>query len=471
MVSNANTRLFRVSSALRHKQYFELHMVRYFHSADLILTCSSIRAKDGRHILQSDLGGVQNGALLVDSEGRILEVGPTARVSRALQRLTRGKKRVSVQRISLKGRVVLPAFTECHTHLLYAGSRAGEFEQRNTGVSYAQIAARGGGIRSTVASTRLATWTHLEKELKKRLLCLAEQGVTTVEVKTGYFSSVEEELSALKRLVRLRNLIEEGDRDHEVFPEIVVTCLAAHWVPDGETPQGWLRAIEEQIFPYCAKNRVRVDIFVDQGAFTLEQARWFLRSAVDSGLAVTVHADQLTRSGAALLGIDLEAQSVDHLIQLKLESDFSEFAKGTKTVATLLPAADLYTRLPYPNARGLIDGGACVALATDHNPGSSPALDIALVGVLARTQMQMSLSEVIAAYTYGAAKALGLQTSRGVLEPGMQADFVVLNPNESLESLFYQVGTYRGHSTVIDQVYKRGRPLVAKKKLRSSQSR
>ena len=185
-----------------------------------------------------------------------------------------------------------------------------------------------------------------------------------------------------------------------------------------------------------------------------------MEQAVDVGLSIVIHADQLSLSGGTALGARLKANSVDHVIEAG-PKEIATLAKSN-TVAVLLPAADLYTRLAYPKARAMIDGGVRVGLATDHNPGSSPGLDIALVGVLARAAMQMTLPEVLASYTVNAASALGLSEKLGALENGMSADFLVLEKGKSLTDLFYAIGPRLSHAAV-SEIWRGGKQICKAK--------
>ena len=407
-------------------------------------TFSSLAEKQGRKPQIEDLQAIENAAILVSAGGIIEWVGAKSDVKAALQALPRKKKASRVRKVSLKGAVVLPAFTECHTHLLYAGSRAEEFERRNRGDSYLSIAEAGGGIRSTVLATAKARDKDLVSEMESRLQEFARQGVTTVEIKTGYAATIEEEQRHLKILNALKNRVAKS-LPTKKFPRVVITCLAAHSIPQGETEASWLAKVET-LLPRLRRMGARLDIFIEKSAFSLEGARELLKKARAEGLDVAIHADQLSRSGGTELGVELGARSVDHVIEVG-EKEIAQLARAT-TVAVLLPAADLYTRLSYPKARQMIDSGVRVALATDHNPGTSPGLDLALVGVLARTCMQMTLPEIFAAYTVNAAAALGLENEIGALTKGRRADFLVLHSGAGLWDLFYEIGPKRSHAAI-----------------------
>lgn len=395
-------------------------------------TFAGIVEKDGRHPTDADLSTVHGAAILVDRQGRVVLAGPMNQVK------AKAAEFKSVKRVSLKGTEVLPAFTECHTHLLYDGSRSDEFELRNQGVSYLEIGFRGGGIRSTMTATAQANDRKLQTMLAQRTEEFLEQGVTVVEIKSGYAATLQEELRHLQILRRFQK------RSKTV--KIVVTALSAHTIPHGLTENEWLDGVIGTIFPYAKKEGVRVDIFIESGAFSLAGGRRYLRTARELGLRFSVHADQLSLSGGTGLGVEFGAQSVDHVIEVG-EKEIKQLAQAG-TTAVLLPAADVYTRLPFPKARQMIDAGVRVALATDHNPGSSPGLDLALVGCLARASMQMTLAEVLAGYTYNAACAIGLGAERGALVAGRRADFIQLAPDSGLHDLFYSVGPKRSMAAV-----------------------
>ncbi len=414
-----------------------------FTSISRLHTFAGFAAKHGRKPTPEGFSTIENAAMLVSTKGEIQWQGPLTSWS-AYAKTNSAAWRGKIKKVSLGNREVLPAFVECHTHLLYSGSRANEFEQRNRGDSYLSISKAGGGIRSTVLTTADASTRELEAGVVKRLRSLSKQGATTVEIKTGYAGDINEEKRHLDLLLKLQKKLARPNRK-QGLPRIVVTCLAAHSIPPGETEESWLTQVET-LFPLLKRTSARLDIFIEKGAFSLKGGSRLIESAVASGIPVVIHADQLSLSGGTSLGARVGAKSVDHVIEAG-KSEIAQLAKS-ETVAVLLPAADLYTRLAYPNARAMIDSGVRVGLATDHNPGSSPGLDLALVGVLARANMQMTLPEVLAAYTVNAAAALGLEKNFGALMKGMTADFLVLEEGRSLTSLFYEVGPDLSHRAV-----------------------
>lgn len=386
-----------------------------------ILTLAEAAAKGGRFIQESDLGIHQNYALWVE-RGIIRWLGPDKKIPKEIAR--RGQ---SINEISAQGSTVLPGFVECHTHSVFAGSRAHEFAQICQGVSYQEIAARGGGILSTVQATRKSPRAELVKKTQAHVNRFAKQGVTTLEIKSGYGLS----LSAETKLLEVAGLMKG--------PRIVRTFLGAHAKsPEFSTCEEYLQFLQSQVLPKIRQKKLaeRVDIFFEQGFFQGSSAERYLRAAQDLGFEVVLHADQLSLSGGSSLAIQIAASSADHLIRIE-DAEIKKLAKSEVT-CVLLPAADFYLRCPYPPARRLLDAGARVALATDFNPGSSPTQDLAFVGILARLEMKMSLPEVLGAYTVGAAYSLNKQKEVGSLELGKSADFQIYQC--SWQELFYSVG-------------------------------
>lgn len=343
-----------------------------------------------------------------------------------------------VQTIDLKGKLVLPGFIECHTHTVFAGNRGFEMEMKFQGRSYQDIAQAGGGILSTVQATRAASLDELRKLNQKRIQNFIEQGVTTLEVKSGYGLNLETEIKMLESI----------PQDSKI--EIVKTFLGAHAKPaEFASHDEYLKELTEKYLPEIKKRGLatRADIFIEKGFFEKDSSRAYLQKAKELGFELTIHADQLTLSGGTEVACELAAKSADHCIQVS-DAEIQKLAKS-KTVAVLLPAADLYLKCPYPPARKMIDAGVKVALATDFNPGTSPTQDLGLVGVLARREMKMTLDEVVEAYTINAAQALGLEKTHGSLEVGKVADFTVWDEDE--DSLFLSVGSMKPR-----QVFKSG---------------
>ncbi len=336
----------------------------------------------------------------------------------------------------LKNRLVFPSFIECHTHTIFAGSRAEEFELRNQGVSYSEIAKRGGGILSTMKATRKASVPDLLISTQNRVNAFLNQGVSTLEIKSGYALDLKNEVKTLEILKKIKG------------PRIISTFLGAHAKPpEFETHSDYLQYLAEKVLPVIKKKNLskRVDIFIENNFFEKTESRVYLERARAMGFDITIHANQLSLSAGAELALYLKAHSADHVINLD-DSLINSFA-GSKTVAVLLPLADLYMKCAYPPARKLIDAGACVALSTDFNPGSCPSQDLSLVGLLARLEMKMTLPEVFKAYTFGAARALGIESEEGTLEIGKHANFICTDAD--LTDFFYSAGHMPLHSLFI----------------------
>lgn len=411
--------------------------MKVFRNIGKILTLASADQKQGRGITEDDLSIVGQAAI-VEAEGSIRWVGPEAKLNAAVLRQLGASR--EFHEVDLKGRTVLPAFVECHTHLVFAGDRKSEFEWRNQGVSYQEIHQKGGGIQSTVVATRTASLNELSCLGQERLNQFIKQGVTTCEVKSGYGLSQSDELKMLEVIRQLR-----GAR-------IVSTYLGPHSIPKDLTQKKYQQQILSETLPLIAQQKLadRVDIFIENGFYDLEFAKQYLALAKDLGFSLTAHVEQLSYQGGALLAESLGAHSVDHLVQLKARDQ--QFLGDSTTVAVLLPGADFYLKMAYPDARGLIDKGARVAVATDFNPGSCPTQDLSLIGVLSRMEMKMSLAELIVAYTLNGAAALGLESEIGSIVPGKSCDFIVLD--DEWQDLFYSVGRHP-----VQNVYSKGQEL------------
>lgn len=394
-----------------------------------LLTLQPAAEKQGRRIQEQDLGLIPKAAIVV-KDGQILWLGPQSKIPKQYQSIK--------NEMSLDGQTVLPGFVECHTHTVFAGSRSAEFELRQQGVSYQEIAQKGGGILSTVKNTRKASASELATLAQTRVDHFIKQGVTTLEIKTGYGLTKKSELKCLDVINSLKG------------PEIVSTFLAAHAIPPefGSAEQYIDHLIT--FLPVVRKKTNRLDIWIENGFFNFEVGKKYFEKAKKLNFDLIVHADQLTLSGGTDLAVRFAARSADHVIQIK-ETEIKSLAKSD-TTAVLLPMADLYMKCEYPPARRLIDAGARVALATDFNPGSCPSQDLSAVGLLARLQMKMTLPEVIAAYTVGASYALNLQDSRGSLAPGKRADFISIASDWT--DLFYSIG-----NQFVVKTYSKGRQI------------
>ena len=379
----------------------------------------------------SDTGIVKDGALLV-RDGAIAAAGPRAKV----EKLPEARK---AEKLDIGGRVLLPGFVDSHTHLIHAASRAEEYELRIRGASYEEIARKGGGILNSVKKLRAATREELKLRARLALERFAACGTTTIEAKSGYGLDVSAELKIL-------SLHKELEAEQPI--EIASTFLGAHVVPaeyrgKKNGAEQYLALLEECLMPEIAASGLAeyCDVFCDRGAFTRAQARGVLEAGRKHSLIPRVHAEQLTRTGATILGVEMKAASCDHLEQVN-EADIRALAKSD-TVATLLPGCDFHLGLKkYAPARKLIDAGAVLALATDYNPGTSPTTSMPMILSLACTQLGMTPAEAIAAATINAAYSLGRHRRVGSLEVDKQADLAVFDVADYREIPYYfGVGT------------------------------
>jgi len=374
----------------------------------------------------SKLGLIEDGTLLV-RDGLIAAVGTRAEV----EKLPEAR---AAEKLDFGGRVALPGFVDSHTHLVHAASRAEEYELRIAGASYEEIARKGGGILNSVKKLRAATSATLKKRALAALKQFAAHGTTTIEAKSGYGLDVANELKILR-------LHKELAADQLV--EIVSTFLGAHVVPaefrgKAGGAERYIQLMEQNMLPEIGESRLAefCDVFCDRGAFSVEQSKRVLQAGRQWGLVPRLHAEQLSRTGAARLAILLRAASCDHLEHLN-KSDIQALGKS-ETVATLLPGCDFHLGLEqYAPARALIDAGAIVSLATDYNPGTSPTLSMPMILSLACTQLRMTAAEAITAATINAAYALRRGESIGSLEVGKQADFAVFEVADYREIPYY----------------------------------
>lgn len=374
----------------------------------------------------SNLAIVKDGAVLV-RDGAILAVGTRTDLEKLVEART-------AEKLDVGGRVALPGFVDSHTHLIHAASRAEEYQLKIQGASYAEIARKGGGILNSVKKLRAATTATLKLRARAALELFASHGTTTIEAKSGYGLDVASEL----KILRLQK-----ELNAEQPLEIASTFLGAHVVPEefrGKTggTEKYISLLLDQMMPEVVNQRLAefCDVFCDRGAFTLAQSKRILTEGKLHGLAPRVHAEQLSRTGAAQLAVELEAASCDHLERLS-KTDIRGLGKSN-TVATLLPGCDFHLGWKkYAPARELIDAGAIVALATDYNPGTSPTVSMPMILSLACTQLRMTPAEAIVAATVNGAYALRREKSIGALEVGKQADIAVFDVADYQEIPYY----------------------------------
>ena len=325
--------------------------------------------------------------------------------------------------------VLLPGFIDSHTHICFGGKRAKDFAMRLNGKSYLEIAESGGGIWSTVLQTRNKTADELKDITLKNVSKLIERGSTTAEVKSGYALSIKDEIKMLEAI----NL---ANQECEI--DLIPTFLGAHMKPkdfDGSN-QEYLEQLVHKVFPILKDKKLtnRVDIFIEQSAFSVKEGDYFLERAKKFGFDITVHADQFTPGGSQL-AIKHKALSADHL-EFSAEKEIRELA-FSDVVATVLPGASIGLGIQFAPARKLLDAGCCVSIASDWNPGSAPMGDLLTQASILATFQKLSTAEVLAAITFRAAKALNL-SDRGKLEEGLKADFVSFPTDEYQDIIYYQ---------------------------------
>ncbi len=364
----------------------------------------------------AELGLAEDGAVLVQA-GKILAVGATREVLRHPWVKQNAKR---IEEIDCHNQVVLPGFVDSHTHPVFATPRLVDFEKRAAGSSYEEIAAAGGGIRSSIRGVREASRSALTAAVLGAFEEMAMQGTTTIEAKSGYGLDPASEVKSLEAVRAAA----------KKFPgTVVATLLGAHVVPPEhkEDPEEYVRIICEEMIPTMARRGLAeyVDVFCERGAFTPEQSKRILRTAREHKLSTRAHVNQLTE--VALEDFDeFEPASYDHMDHVS-DADIRRLA-GSVTVATLLPAANYFLGLAqFPPARKLIDAGVAVALATDYNPGTAPTVSMPFVLSVACTHMELSPAEAIAAATFNGACALRLQHRKGSIEPGKDADLAVFD--------------------------------------------
>ncbi len=342
------------------------------------------------------------------------------------------KNHTGVEIIDVTGRTVLPGLVESHTHTAFTGSRADEFRMKIAGVHYEEIALRGGGILSTVNAVRAASFEDLVSVVSPKVQYFISQGITTLEIKSGYGLDFDNEI----KLVHLINYL------NEIYAiDIIPTFLGAHTYPPEfkDDHSGYIDLLVDKLIPYISKNKLAVfcDAFCEMTAFNAEETGVIFDKAQESGLRLKLHTEQFNNIGGLDAALKRSAVSVDHLEALA-DTDISKLAESD-TVATLLPGVSFFLNYGYAPARKLIDSGAIVALATDYNPGSSNISNLNFIMSLACLKMKMTIEESISAVTINAAKALSRNHEIGSIEIGKKADFAVFDTDE-YSDIVYQVG-------------------------------
>lgn len=374
---------------------------------------------------------IENGGILIKDE-KIEEVGNFEEL--------KSKNQISEIENIEGEQICLPAFTDSHTHICFGGNRANDFAMRNAGKTYLEIAENGGGIWSSVQHTRKASEEELLKTILERINSLISQGITTIEIKSGYGLDVENELKMLRVIQKAQTFTKAT---------LVPTCLSAHLKPrDFEgSSKDYLQYILREILPKVKAENLakRVDIFIEKSAFLPEESKEFLLKAKELGFEITVHADQFT-SGSSRIAVEVGAKSADHL-EATIDEDIA-FLAQSETVATALPGASLGLGEKFTPARKILDAGGILAIASDWNPGSAPMGNLITQASILATFEKLSTAEVLAGITFRSAFALSLE-DRGTLEKGKKADFVTFK-TDNFQNVLYQQGSLKADSVYIN---------------------
>ncbi|MFV0162511.1 imidazolonepropionase [Empedobacter falsenii] len=383
-----------------------------------IITLANLPLKGAIYENQVDI--LENGGIITDNE-TIVEIG-------YFETLSQQHPNIEIERIETE-QVLLPGFVDSHTHVCFGGNRSKDFAMRLDGKTYLEIAESGGGIWSTVTETRKKTVDELKDITLKHIAQLAKQGITTAEVKSGYALSVEGEIKMLEA-------INMANQESEI--DLIPTFLGAHMKPkdfEGSNKE-YLELLVKEVFPKLKSEELanRIDIFVEQSAFSVEEGDYFLNEAKKQGFDITIHADQFT-AGGSYLATKHHALSADHL-EFSGKEEVKNLA-NSDVVATVLPGASIGLGMQYAPARKLLDAGCCVSIASDWNPGSAPMGNLLTQASVLATFEKLSMAEVLAAITFRAAKALNL-TDRGTIEKGKKADFISFSTFDYRNIIYYQ---------------------------------
>ncbi|MEQ6167092.1 MULTISPECIES: imidazolonepropionase [unclassified Ekhidna] len=375
---------------------------------------------------------IQNGGVLIEDE-KILKTGDFESLRSDAD---------TIEEIA-GDHILLPGLVDCHTHLVWGGTRARDYTLRMAGESYEKILEQGGGIFDSVEKTRAASSESLHDGLVKRATRHMNDGVTTIEVKSGYGLDVENELKVL-------NVVKNAKAD--VDADLIPTCLAAHVCPkEFKDKKEFLTYLEKELLPQLLVKGLanRVDIFVEPSAFPVEIAKEYMSAAKNLGFELTIHADQF-HTGGSQIAVELGAKSADHL-EASTENEVELLAKSD-TVAVALPGASIGLGMQFTPTRKLLDAGASVAISTDWNPGSAPMGDLLVQAAILGIYEKLSSAEIFSGITFRAAKALGLD-DRGKIAAGMKADFIAY-PFDDYREILYNQGKMKP-----DMVWKNGKQV------------
>lgn len=393
----------------------------------------------------AEIGVLTDHAVVIEND-RVKDLIPTSSI--------KNPSRFNI--IDLEGKVILPGLIECHTHTAFAGTRANEFKMRLEGKTYEEIAKAGGGILTTVSAVRETTLKQLVQILIPRVKYFISQGITVLEIKSGYGLDLENELKLLEAIKKLKSLF---------IIDFIPTFLGAHTFPleFKDNHRGYIELITNKMLPEIARRKLAkfCDAFCEHTAFSPDEVNTIFEKAKDLGLHLRLHTEQFNNIGGLELALVHDAVSVDHL-EMMTEKQIFKLA-AFDTVAVLLPGVSFFLDYQYAPARKLIDRGALVALATDYNPGSSHISNLNLIMSLAALKMNMKFEEIISAVTINAAKALRMNQNTGSIEIGKKADFAVFDATDYSE-IIYSVGKNLNIMTIKNGnvIYKADDSLTAK---------
>ena len=384
--------------------------------------------------------GVLKDAWLAIEDGKIAGFGKMADlVGHDAPSVIPGSDRES---LDAEGGMVMPTFCDSHTHIVYAGSRDGEFLDKINGLSYEEIAARGGGILNSADLLHETSEDELYRQSMERVREMMAKGTGAIEIKSGYGLNPADELKMLRVIRRIK----------ETVPALIKsTFLGAHAVGRGYTHEGYVQAVIDMM-PQAAELADFVDVFCDEGFFTVDDTDRILSAGAACGLRPKIHANELAVSGGVQIGVKHGALSVDHL-ERTTDAEIDAL-RGTETMPTMLPGSSFFLGIPYGCAKAFIDAGLGIALASDYNPGSSPSGDLRFIMALACIRMRLTPVQALNALTLNAAYALGISDITGSITPGKRADLILTHPAWTLTKLPY---TYQ--TPFIRQVFLNGQPL------------
>lgn len=409
-----------------------------------LVTCSGSHSKKKEEMRNA--GVIENGYIVIEND-IIKSVGAGEDYQKLLK-----KGDIVIEGF---GKTVTPGLVDCHTHVVYSGSRERELPMKLNNVSYLEILNNGGGILSTVKETRNSSFEKLMSESRTRLDLMLLHGSTTVESKSGYGLDFENEVKILR-------VNEELNLNHPI--DVVSTYMGAHAIPKEykENREAYIKSILEKHIPYISKNKLAeyIDCFCEPGVFSVVEAREILKAGFEAGLKIKIHADEIKSIGGAELAGELKAVSAEHLVAAT-EEGITALAESN-VIAVLLPSTSFYLMLNhFANGRKMIDSGVAVALATDCNPGTSPNESLQMTMTFACFGMKLLPEEIINAMTINAACAIGREKLIGSIEVGKKADIVIFN-SKNLNYLIYHIGTNAVHTVI-----KNGRIVVEDGMLKS----